>query len=83
MSSSTLNRPATTGPTRIVHARAMAHTPPEGTDPGVVAWVAQIAALTLPDDVVWCDGGPQEFDGLIQVMLKQGVVDVQHGGLSG
>jgi len=74
MSSSTLNRPTTTGPTRIVQTRAMAHTPPEGTDPGVVAWVEQIAALTLPDDVVWCDGSPQEFDGLIQVMLKQGTI---------
>ncbi|MCY7324845.1 MAG: phosphoenolpyruvate carboxykinase (GTP) [Microbacteriaceae bacterium] len=52
----------------------MAHTPPEGTDPGVIAWVAQIAALTLPDDVVWCDGSPQEFDGLTHLMLSQGTI---------
>jgi len=76
MSSSTLPRPtrgslakASTAPVHII-----AHEAPAGTNPAIVAWVDSIAELTLPDQVVWCDGSPQEWDGLARLMVTQGTV---------
>ena len=75
MSSATLSKPslgrtpAVTGPVRIIQTEA-----PEGTDAAVVAWVDSIAAVTLPDAVVWCDGSPQEWDALARLMVSQGTM---------
>jgi len=48
--------------------------PPEGTDPRVVAWVEEMAHLTTPDTVVWCDGSRHEADALIRDMVAQGTL---------
>jgi phosphoenolpyruvate carboxykinase (GTP) len=47
---------------------------PEGAHPSVVAWVDEIAALTLPDDVVWCDGSKAEWDSLARLMVETGTL---------
>ena len=37
-------------------------------------WVAECAALTQPARVHWCDGSPEEKEGLIAAMLADGVL---------
>ncbi len=38
----------------------------------LAAWVDQVAALTQPDRVHWCDGSEEENDALIAQMLETG-----------
>ena len=39
----------------------------------LLAWVDQIAALTTPDSVYWCDGSQEEADKLFDMMVEKGV----------
>ncbi|MFF2052879.1 phosphoenolpyruvate carboxykinase (GTP) [Leifsonia sp. NPDC058194] len=39
---------------------------------GLRAWVADIAALTQPDDIVWCDGSLGEADRLTKQLVAEG-----------
>ncbi len=38
------------------------------------AWVDEVAALTHPDHIHWCDGSQAEYDALVQQMLQSGVL---------
>ena len=38
------------------------------------AWVDQVAKLTKPDKVHWCDGTQSEFENLVQEMLAAGTL---------
>lgn len=38
----------------------------------LINWVKEIIALCQPKDVYWCDGSQQEYDSLMQKMVKKG-----------
>jgi phosphoenolpyruvate carboxykinase (GTP) len=39
----------------------------------LIDWVAEVAALTKPDAIHWCDGSQAEYDGLCELLVKAGV----------
>jgi len=54
----------------------MAHTAPQHeattNHPRLREWVEQIAALTAPEEIHWCDGSAEEYDMLAQRLVEAG-----------
>src|SRR5664279_1456844 len=57
----------------------MAHTAPKRQATtehlGLRAWVEEVAALTQPDDIYWCDGSAEEYDQLAQALIDAGTFE--------
>ena len=41
----------------------------------LLAWVEQIAQLTQPDDVRWCDGSDAEYDEMFRLLVESGTAE--------
>ena len=57
----------------------MAHTAPTNqastNHSRLQGWVDEMAALTQPDDVYWCDGSDEEYEHLAQTLLDAGTFE--------
>src|SRR5580698_3590289 len=40
--------------------------------PKLLAWVEEVAALTTPASIHWCDGSAEEYDALCQLLVDSG-----------
>ncbi|MCV2394352.1 phosphoenolpyruvate carboxykinase (GTP) [Actinotalea sp. M2MS4P-6] len=45
---------------------------PQTENRRLLAWVDDIARLTRPDRIVWCDGSDAEYDALCELLVEQG-----------
>jgi phosphoenolpyruvate carboxykinase (GTP) len=41
---------------------------------GLRAWVEEVAGLTQPEEIHWCDGSGEEYDQLCQTMIETGTI---------
>ncbi|WP_062206049.1 phosphoenolpyruvate carboxykinase (GTP) [Demequina salsinemoris] len=56
-------------------SRTTSATPSQTTAPADLArWVDEMASLTSPDSIVWCDGSDEERQGLIDLMIDAGTL---------
>ena len=52
-----------------------ATTEPLTKNPKLISWVEEIAELTQPDAIHWCDGSAEEYDRLCQELVEAGTFE--------
>ena len=52
----------------------MSSEPPTGNQK-LLAWVEEIAALTQPDTIEWCDGSEAEYDRMFELLVAGGTAE--------
>jgi phosphoenolpyruvate carboxykinase (GTP) len=57
-----------------LHAPLCQRGRPMSTGSSAEQWVEEVADLTRPERVEWCDGSKQEYDRLIEEMLRDGTL---------
>ncbi|MFB2555098.1 phosphoenolpyruvate carboxykinase (GTP) [Herbiconiux liangxiaofengii] len=58
----------------ILETTSMVDTDGASKNPAVTEWVHDVALLTKPDRIVWCDGSTREWDELTKEMVAQGTL---------
>ncbi len=49
-------------------------TKPNTSNPAVIRWVEEMAALCQPDKVFWCDGSESERASLLEEAVARGIL---------
>jgi len=49
--------------------------PAPTTHAKLLSWVEEIASLTQPDSIYWCDGSAEEYDALAQALIDAGTFE--------
>src|SRR4051794_1653636 len=44
-------------------------------NPGLLSWVEEVAQLTQPDSIHWCDGSAEEYDQLCSALVEAGTFE--------
>jgi phosphoenolpyruvate carboxykinase (GTP) len=47
---------------------------PNTSNPAVIRWVEEMAALCQPDNICWCDGSESEKESLLKEALSRGIL---------
>jgi phosphoenolpyruvate carboxykinase (GTP) len=58
----------------MTSANVIERTTAQPNHPKLVAWVDEIAQLTQPDSIEWCDGSDEEWARLTALMVEQGTL---------
>src|SRR5687768_4233921 len=56
-------------------SESTAATKPLTENPKLISWVEEMADLTQPDSIHWCDGSAEEYDRLCQEMVDGGTFE--------
>ena len=57
--------------TNINSAEINLNTPSYIQHQKLIAWVQEVAQLTKPDQIYWCDGSTEEYDRFCQQMVVE------------
>ncbi len=60
------------GNATLTSVTEMVHETATTTNPEILEWVTEVAELTKPDQVLWCDGSQDEWNRITSEMVESG-----------